>query len=402
VFKAGESGVINYLVNNLALLVLVTGLSLESATGYYSARNEIPQSNLIGVSLMMVVVCMITTSVALPVFFPDEIVTDRYLFLACILYTGGIVMSNYFTALFYSHFNYLVPNLITIIVNICVIVFTLLLSQRSIQPEPVLFLKVYFCSFFLMGAGLFLSYNLRYGHLKNLSLPTIAQFKKLSRYALLAFAANLIFFLVYRVDYWFVKVNCTNAELGNYIQVSKLAQLFMLLPAILAGLIFTKTIREDLVNQVTDLQLLSRGLMFLYLILILILVIGGYWIFPFIYGDSFRLMYLPFLLLSPGILSLSTLSLMTAFYAGQGNLIISIKGALVALIVIVAGNLIFSAMYGIYAAAAVSSIGYISYQVYAMNYFKSRHRHISIADFFLLKKPDFSRFKTLLVPHEKD
>ena len=56
-------------------------------------------------------------------------------------------------------------------------------------------------------------------------------------------AANIVFFLVYRVDYLFVNASpvCTAADLGNYIQVSKLGQLLLIIPQIIASVIFPRT-----------------------------------------------------------------------------------------------------------------------------------------------------------------
>ena len=45
------------------------------------------------------------------------------------------------------------------------------------------------------------------------------------RYSLFALMANLIYFLVNRIDYWFVEHYCSAEDLGNYIQASKLAQM---------------------------------------------------------------------------------------------------------------------------------------------------------------------------------
>ncbi|HTF30185.1 MAG TPA: polysaccharide biosynthesis C-terminal domain-containing protein, partial [Flavitalea sp.] len=109
-----------------------------------------------------------------------------------------------------------------------------------------------------------------------------------------------------------------------------------------------------------------------------------------------RLMYLPFLILIPGIISLSTLTLVAAFNAGQGRVGVNLRGGLFSLLVIITGNVIFSERFGIYAAAAVSSIGYLSYQAYVMHQLKKYTKNIKLEDFFVPRISDLSFVKEVL------
>ena len=75
-------------------------------------------------------------------------------------------------------------------------------------------------------------------------MPEIACFppgsilKNVIRYSLVALLANGIYFLVNRIDYWFVQYYCTAKDLGNYIQASKLGQMMLILPSILGSTLF--------------------------------------------------------------------------------------------------------------------------------------------------------------------
>ena len=62
--------------------------------------------------------------------------------------------------------------------------------------------------------------------------------KMVIRYSLFALVANLVYFLVNRIDYWFVEYYCSQKDLGNYIQASKIAQMLVILPAILGSTLF--------------------------------------------------------------------------------------------------------------------------------------------------------------------
>ncbi|RYZ34720.1 MAG: hypothetical protein EOP49_34230 [Sphingobacteriales bacterium] len=112
-------------------------------------------------------------------------------------------------------------------------------------------------------------------------------------------------------------------------------------------------------------------------------------------------MYIPFLLLVPGILSLSTLSLVTAFHAGHHRISINLIGAVISLLVILTGNLLFSKQYGIYAASLVSSAGYLCYQVYIMFRTKPFIEGYRIRDFFIPVPGDIRLIKNLLKRDEQ-
>jgi O-antigen/teichoic acid export membrane protein len=78
---------------------------------------------------------------------------------------------------------------------------------------------------------------------------------------------------------------------------------------------------------------------------------------------------------------------LTAFYGGKNKIINNIKGSLIALIVIVSGNILLVPKFGIAGAAVVSSLGYISYYVYVSIILKHEFG-LAVSDFLILKKTD--------------
>jgi O-antigen/teichoic acid export membrane protein len=113
-------------------------------------------------------------------------------------------------------------------------------------------------------------------------------------------------------------------------------------------------------------------------------------------------MYTPFLLLIPGILSLATLALVTAFNAGQGKIKMNLTGSILALFVIITGNFLFTPRFGIYSAATISSMGYICYQAYIMHQIKKEDRGIIISDFFRFTYSDISVIRKLFYANAKN
>ena len=101
-------------------------------------------------------------------------------------------------------------------------------------------------------------------------------------------------------------------------------------------------------------------------------------------------MYQPFLLLIPGILSLSSIFTITAYFAGSNRIKINIIGSVYALLFILFGNMIFTPLFGINAAALISSIGYIVYQVYIIGVLKKEFK-LPLSDFFIFKFTDIKK-----------
>jgi O-antigen/teichoic acid export membrane protein len=92
------------------------------------------------------------------------------------------------------------------------------------------------------------------------------------------------------------------------------------------------------------------------------------------------------------------LVLLSAYFSGKGKVGINVKGAVLALIVVITGDIIFIPKYGIYAAAIVSTIGYLVNLIYALWHFFNDYQlnylllfQFKTMDFFWLKKMLFNK-----------
>jgi O-antigen/teichoic acid export membrane protein len=121
----------------------------------------------------------------------------------------------------------------------------------------------------------------------------------------------------------------------------------------------------------------------------------GYWLFPWIFGAGFQNMYLPFLLLVPGILAIATLYPYTAYYAGKNKVRHNIIGSLLALGAIVAADCLLIPLWNISGAALASSLGYLVYEGYILWQFKKEYG-IRLRDCFILQKADWQLLRMAL------
>ncbi|MDQ6904141.1 MAG: oligosaccharide flippase family protein [Bacteroidota bacterium] len=391
-FESGLTGVLYYLVNVYAFITLIASVSLEAGIIYFASSKKILPSSLFTFAIMwtaLVAFVMTALFILLTLFHVIEIEKDVFIY--AVIFISGNLLITFLNSLYYAKSKFILPNVTGILINCLLLVLIFFVSDNYWLNNDKYFF-IYFFSFLLQGIVLAVVFFINSDEIYKLRLPSVSQLKMLFNYCLLAFTSNVITFLFYRVDYWFVHHYRSAEDLGNYIQVSKITQMFFVLPGILASAVFPLTAsgRRQEINDL--LKIASRTIFFLYGVACIFLALTGKWLFPFIFGETFNRMYIPFLFLIPGILALSTLYTLTAYYAGKNRVMVSVKGSFLALIIIVTGDALFIPAYGILAAAAVSSLGYIAYHVFILSIFSKEYK-TSINGFYIFKFSDISRMK---------
>ena len=391
-FQAEVTGTLYYLINIFAFITLFASISLESGLIFFASSKKISHSSLFNFSLLwigFIALIMVTLFFAISYF--SEIKIKDTQFVYALLFVCGNLLLSFLNSLFYADNNFKAPNVTGIIINTFLIILIVFINESHwLTNEKYIF--IYFAGYFIQGIILVIIFMINFKLKYDFRLPAMPEIKSVFRYCLLAFASNIVTFLYYRIDYFFVHHYCSAEALGNYIQVSKLAQMFFVLPGILAAAVFPITSGGRRQEMKDILKMISRSVLFLYAAVCFLLVISGKWLFPFVFGETFTNMYIPFLFLIPGILGLSTLYTLTAYYAGKNRIIVNLKGALLTLLIIVTGDIVFIPEYGINAAAMVSSVGYIAYHAYVLSVF-SKEYNTPVIDFFIFKFSDISAIK---------
>jgi O-antigen/teichoic acid export membrane protein len=394
-YEAGMSGWINFVSNNFALVLLLGSLSLESGLTYFGAAGKIPQGRLALFSLLWTLLIggLFLFSSEYFISRSPAIVSKGLLSFASVCYVSGILLTNFFLSLFIIRKEYLLPNCMMALFNVLLVVLAPWQGSGLFNWfDKESFLYLYYAVYVLQGLLMVLCYVLMYG-IKDWRLPDLKQLKPLFRYSLIALAGNLVFFLVYRADYWFINYYRNNdTELGNYIQASKLGQMLLVLAGIIAGTVFPQTaggMKEEVNRKI---KLICRNLLLLFVLIFLVALVAGPGTFTWVFGSSFQWMYTPFLLLLPGIFFLSVLYILSAYFGGKNRPMVNVKGALLGLVVIALGDWLLIPRYGINAAAAVSTAGYFTSMCYALSVFKKDYQ-TPISDFFMVRRGDFDWWK---------
>ena len=390
-YGASASSTVYYLINLYAFVLLAGSMSIESGMGFFLAKQEVKAEALYTFSILWTVVMSVLSLLLLKVyfyFFDKEMVTDNLFWATAATYIPGQLLITFFSALFYAREEAVLSNKILLAVNILLIILLLVAGAAPALIGPGGYLHIYFLGVLLQGLMLAVRFRKNFTGTRAFPLPAPALLRKIYKYSLVAFTANVLFFLVYRMDYWFVKRFCTAGELGNYIQVSKLGQMLLVIPGILAGIVFPSTALASEKEMPVYLARMARIAVLFFLLIFFFILFTGRWLFPLLFGDSFDQMYLPMLIVMPGILFLFILAPLSAYFGGLHRPGVNARGALAGCLLILTGDILFIPHYKIIGAAAVSSAGYFACMLYSLLQFTKHHR-ISPASMLLFKKEDW-------------
>ncbi|HEY4935508.1 MAG TPA: hypothetical protein VII44_02950 [Puia sp.] len=393
---AEKSGQIFFIVNNLALILLLVSVSLESGSTYYIASGNLNASQMARFCLFW---AAIASLIALAVwwsvlYFSHPIYLTHYGFLlASFLFILGVLLTTYFTALFYAKKQFGLPNKILCLVNMLLIV--LLIAWKNHPTIKTHFLQIYFSCFFLQGLLMMIFFFSKESSPGGSILPSRPILKKVIQYSLAALIANLIYFLVNRIDYWFVQYYCSTKDLGNYIQASKLGQMLFILPGILGSTLFPIFSSGKKSGNTAELTAVIRVLFWINGGICILILCLGWYIIPLLFGASFNNMYLLFVLLIPGILCVTMNYPMTSWFSATKRIGINIRGSLLALMVICTGDFIALPHFGVRSASIFSSAGFFSYYCYTIYIYRKEYS-VSLKDFLLIRKSDLQRIRQLI------
>ncbi len=401
-FAAEKSGQIFFIVNNLALILLIAGASLESGCAYYVASGIIKSSQISRFCLFWAIVAsLITLTIwSLLVYHSHPAYLNNYGFLAAsFLFILGILMTTYFTSLFNASKEFGPPNKILSLINIMLLI--VLFTGKNNTFIRSHFIQIYFACFFLQGLIIMLTYFRKEAN-DGVSLwPKSSVLKNILRYSLTALTANLIYFLVNRIDYWFVQYYCSPGDLGNYIQASKLAQMFLILPSIVGATLFSIFSSRNESSDADELATAIRILLWVNGGLCLLIIGFGWYFIPLFFGTSFNYMYYLFILLVPGVLCVTMNYPLASWFSSKKKIGVNIRGSILAVIIICAGDIVLLPLYGVRAASAVSSAGFFSLYFYAVYNYR-KEIQLAWKDLLLVRKSDFNwLWKSLRTDVEK-
>jgi O-antigen/teichoic acid export membrane protein len=387
---AEQSGSFFYTITLLSLLILFQSWSLEAGIVYYGSKNA---SSVSGISILILpwLILQLLISVIILNWLPMKAISKPM----AILYIISNLTILYITALYAVQKKFVTPNRILVTVNFILLIifgcmfffktsFTFFNTGNELHSAALFYLYSFpvqallLITFFIFGnKGNTIVFNIDKSLLKNILT-----------FSSIAFASNVLFFLVTRVDYYFVQKYCSLIALSNYIQVSKLGQLLVMFPSVIAGVIFPYTAAAtSSESYVSKTQFFCRVITGCIIVFAILIAASGYWLFPWLFGTEFRLMYTSLLIYLPGFFSLCIVTILASYSGGLGMIKTNLAATIIALLLVIVADIIFIPRWGINGAAAASSIAYFICMVYLLVQIMKKMPG-AISDYFVVTNAD--------------
>jgi O-antigen/teichoic acid export membrane protein len=210
--------------------------------------------------------------------------------------------------------------------------------------------------------------------------------KFLFKFGFFAMLTSLLSEFNYGIDVLVMKLFLPYSEIGLYSVGSKLAQYIWLIPDAFKDVLFSRTAKDDSVDEI---KVIMRLNLFITLMLILIILIFGKIIIYILYGTEYLEAYFVTIIVFLGIPSMVVYKLLTPLYNANGKQKKCFIILLISVITNVCLNFVMIPLYG-KTGAAISTV--ISYTICGMILFIDfiKMYKLQWKDFIFIKKSDIS------------
>jgi O-antigen/teichoic acid export membrane protein len=398
---ANQFGTLSLIIVNAALIHIITGLGTDAAIVWHGVagtnydRNKIFSFTLITATIQLLFFYIIAILGYL--FLGHTLLggsLDLRIFFAEIVYFTGLVLIDKFLSLYYSQNEAKLCNkILSFISGFLFLVITIIwfLEPRDIVDYPIWIYSLFvFIPAFILGLFFIVKFNPAF---KNISQEEMRSF---SSFSFIVLITNLIQFVAFRADYWFISIYYDHTSVGVYAQASKFAQLLWIIPGVLAGLLIPALKNKDL--RLSDLKFISlcRVSFYIHVALMVLLIIAALLIYQFflpsIYFDGF----ISLLIMTPGYLIFTTTTILAAYFSANRLLKINLIGSVLCCVLIILLDLLLIPSLSYKGAAIANLIAYSITTAYFI--FSSMSvTKVSFRDFFAIKKSDFDLFSGKLL-----
>ena len=202
-------------------------------------------------------------------------------------------------------------------------------------------------------------------------------------FGLRAHLSNVITFLNYRIALYLVSFLLHPAAAGKYGLAIQLAEVLWLIASAASVVVFPESAAHH--STPSDLQAMVRrvALSVFKITLAGALLAGGLapLVLPWVFGRDYADSVIPFILLLPGIVTWSYMSIFSNSLAGMGYQRVNIQGAVLALTLNSVGCLLAIPVFGVRGAALASTVAFAATALYtAIMYRRTMARRIGQAE----------------------
>lgn len=339
-----------YLIN---FFVFIFSAGLDYAAIAWIARqpdlSSLVHEKLIRISLFFMLVMMMITWFALPLFKLQIIQTPTAIF----FFAAGNLLLILFQGMMSAQKRFNWQNIILISTNSLFLILLLFLFNMH-HPDKIKWIfNGYAWLFFLQGMLMLL-----FSNKKGQRVEAQINWRKFYRHGIYIMISSVVYFCFLRADNFFVEKYANKISLSNYVQCGKIGQYFLYFSSIISSTLLPFIISDNIASDYQAWKKMVKPYITLICIGAILLLIIGPWVYPWIFGAEFAQMQGFMQLLMPGYVCLGLLTLVNAIYIGKGNIQKIFKGDLAGLMILLLADTILVPLFGPMAAAAVSSVAY--------------------------------------------
>jgi O-antigen/teichoic acid export membrane protein len=382
-------GQLGLYTNFMAFLTLLVGLGIPSALVFYIASGKLKREHvfslllagtLIPLALIGFVLFILHQLGYLTIFLPEFILSSATWLYVLAAHLCFMIFNSLFQAILQAENEFKKSGIISAVGSlILVIVYALkyynildhdieaihwiILGLLSVSLVQIVFYKL---QLFAVNPIYFQLHKIDFTNLKPILM-----------FSGLAYMANLVQFLNYKMDVWLINYYHHNdSMIGIYVLSVSLAQLIWLLPGALHTVLFsfissTESMKSKLAKtQQSAFRLLIYGI---------VAGILGYllsiFIVPSLYGKDFSSVSSIILILLFGIVPIASALAISAFFAGIQKIKVNLYGSIIGLIVCLIFDVLLLPNYGIKGAAWATVFSYnatVLYYVYMFYRYKQK------------------------------
>lgn len=227
-------------------------------------------------------------------------------------------------------------------------------------------------------------------------LATSVMITTVGSFAMPVLLRNIVEWITFRVDIYFVYAFRGAADLGVYTVAVGIAQQLWLLPLAISGPLFAKiSYQGDSEQSRETVRYAFRATALISLVLGVFMAIVAPILLPLAYGAPFQGAVLLVLVLLPGVVLLGPTRVINSYFAGRGRPRESLIAECIGLTATIILDVLLIPRYGALGAAIASCVAYTAYSVYVCHRFvvisESRWR-----DLFVLSRRDIQNILTRL------
>lgn len=357
-------GMFSLLLVNVALLNLVTSFGIDSSVTYHQASSSIVPGKIFSFIYMVLFLQLLAALLVELIFHATHQTywilaggSVRNLLVALALLIA-ISLAEKYTSLFNGKQLFSLVSAILAVTNALIFLVFLVIYFFDKHYPPADLIEIYVFAMVFQTLVLIVSYHTMTSTPLKWTRFSGADFKIFFSYSLLAFAANFLQFLAYRMDYWMIDYFSNEKALGIYALAVRLDQLFWILPLVFAGIIFPGVTASKNLYDHKPLLSLIRITNTINVALGLLALVVAPWLIPVLFGAEYQGSVAAFSILLPGIVIFSIATLLAAWFAGMKDLKTNLTGSAICLAIIAVLDILLIPRLGINGASLASSIGY--------------------------------------------